>query len=111
MQMPAESISGEKIETALENLWLILQVLSSRGVPVWRIETQILPLYQGKTQANPFPGTVEVLNANLRTLTRLTGVISSDQGGDPDLAIDGDLETACTQTAPNGSLELDLGTA
>jgi hypothetical protein len=108
MKMPAELVSGEKIETALENLWLILQTLSSKGVPIWRIETQILPFYQGQIGVNPLPGTVEVLNANTRILQRLTGSYSSNQGGDPDLAFDGDLETACTQTAINGAITVDF---
>jgi hypothetical protein len=109
MKMPPELASGEKLDTALENLWLILQVLSSKGVPVWRIEAQILPLYQGEIGVSPLPGTVEVLNANLRILFRLDGTVSSDQGGQPTFAFDGDLETSMTQTAPNGSLTLDVG--
>lgn len=108
LKMPAELVSGEKIDTALENLWLILQVLSSKGVPVWRIETQILPFYQGQIGVNPLIGTVEVLNANTRILQRLTGLYSTDQAGDPEFAFDGDLETACTQTAPNGAITVDF---
>jgi hypothetical protein len=111
MKMAAELVSGEKIETALENLWLILQTLSSKGIPIWRIETQILPFYQGQIGVNPLIGTVEVLNANTRILQRLTGTYATDQGGDPDLAFDGDLETACTQTAPDGSITVDFGDA
>lgn len=108
MKMAAELVSGEKIETALENLWLVLQVLSSKGIPIWRIETQILPFYQGQIGVNPLIGTVEVLNANTRILQRLTGLYSTDQGGFPELAFDGDLETACTQTAPDGSITVDF---
>ena len=109
MRMAAELISGEKIAVALENLWLILQDLSSKGVPIWRIETQILPFYQGRAAVDPLPGTVEVLNANTRILQRLTGSYTTDQGGDADLTFDGDLQTACTQTAPNGAITIDFG--
>lgn len=108
MKMAAELVSGEKIDTALENLWLILQVLSSRGIPIWRIETQILAFYQGQVSVNPLIGTVEVLNANTRILQRLEGSYSTDQGGFPELAFDGDLDTACTQTAPNGAITVDF---
>lgn len=108
MKMAAELISGEKIETALENLWLVLQVLSSKGIPIWRIETQILPFYQGQVSVNPLIGTVEVLNANTRILQRLTGLYATDQGGTPAFAFDGDLETACTQVAPNGAITIDF---
>lgn len=108
LKMAAELVSGEKIETALENLWLILQVLSSKGIPIWKIETQILPFYQGQVGVNPLIGTVEVLNANTRILQRLTGTYATDQGGDPELAFDGDLQTAFTQVAPDGSLTVDF---
>lgn len=108
MRMAAELISGEKIETALENLWLILQVLSSKGIPIWRIETQILPFYQGQIAVNPLIGTVEVLNANTRILQRLMGSYTTDQGGTPANAFDGDLQTAFTQVAPNGTLTVDF---
>lgn len=108
MRMPPELASGEKLDSALENLWLILQVLSSKGVPVWRIETQILPFYQGLISVSPLIGTVEVLNANTRILQRLTGLYDTDQGGDPSFAFDGDLETACTQTAPDGTITVDF---
>ncbi len=108
MKMAAELVSGEKIETALENLWLILQVLSSKGIPVWKIETQILPFYQGQVGVNPLIGTVEVLNANTRILQRLTGTYATDQGGDPEFAFDGDLQTSFAQIAPDGSLTVDF---
>lgn len=111
MRMAAELVSGEKIDTALENLWLILQVLTSRGIPIWRIQTQILPFYQGQVGVDPLIGTVEVLNANTRILQRLTGLYATDQGGDPELAFDGDLQTAFTQVAPNGILTIDFENA
>lgn len=109
-KLPAAAISGELIEIGLSNLWLILQEMSSKGVPVWKIETHILPLYQGEPEVELPEGTVEVLNANLRILQRLTGVYDSGGDGFPDLAFDGDLETSCTQVAPNGSIQIDFGT-
>lgn len=111
MRLVPELISGEKLETALENLWLILQVLSSKGIPIWRIETQILPFYQGQVGVYPLIGSVEVLSVNTRILQRLTGLYSTDQGGSPELAFDGDLETAFTQVAVNGSLTVDFQNA
>lgn len=108
MKMPAELISGEKIDTALRNLWLILQDLGgNKGCPVWEIETQLRPLYQGLAEVDLLPGTVQVLNANLRTLQRLTGTYTSSEGTS-DFAFDGDLETACTQVAAAGNIELNM---
>lgn len=110
-KIPPELIGGEQIDSALRLLWTFLQGLASKGAPVWKIQTVLLPLYQGQGVVPTPVGTIEVLKANLRTLQRLSGIYSTDQGGDPDLAFDSDPQTACTQVAPNGSIEIDLGSA
>lgn len=108
-KIPAEAISGEMIQYGLENLWLILQELSSKGVPVWRIQRHVLGLYQGQAVLDLPVGTVEALNANLRTLQRLGGIYSSSEGS-PELAFDGDLETSCTQVLADGYIIVDFQT-
>lgn len=108
-KIPSELISGEKIANQLKFLWLLLQKWGQKGAPIWKIKNQILPMYQGQGTLQLEVGTVEVLNANLRTLQRLIGTVTSNQGGDPDNAEDSDVLTACTQTAPAGSLTLDMG--
>lgn len=103
-----ELISGEKIDSALAKLWVMLSAWSSRGAPIWKFNTLLEPLYQGQG-AVTMPGSViEVLNANLRTLQRLTGLSTSSEGF-PVLAFDGDLETSCTQLAAAGNIVIDFG--
>lgn len=99
-KIPSEGISGEQVTTAVQNLWLILQKLASQGVPVWRIVTQLLPLYQGQIALSTEPGTIEVLKVNLRTAQRLLGTYSSSDGtADLDAAFDGDINTSCALVA------------
>lgn len=109
-KVPVQLISGEDIDFANDNLWLWLQEQASKGVPIWKIETQLLPLYQGQAEVPTEDGTVEVLNANLRSGQRLTGTYTSSAGGTPANAFDGDLQTAFTQVSANGNLVVDFGT-
>lgn len=105
---PVEALSGEKIDVAMDCLWIILKEWQNRGCPIWKIQKQILPLYQGKVGIATDVGTIEVLNANLRVLQRQAAASITDMGGTSELALDGNLETACTQTAVDGSIILDF---
>lgn len=107
-----QQISAEYIQTAQELLYLFLSTLTNKGIALWCIEKIILPMYEAE-QTVPCPvGTVDVLNANLRTSTRLEGTADASEG-DADNAFDSDIDTECVQTAPAGwiSLELDSGTS
>jgi hypothetical protein len=65
------------IATASEALYLILSNLANRGIQLWCIQKDILPLYEAVSEI-PLPvGTVDILNANFRTLTELTGTETS----------------------------------
>lgn len=111
MKMPAELISGEKIDSALENLWLILQGLANKGAPVWRVQTLLMSLYYNQVEVRfDDPGVVRIMNANLRTMSRVPQIdATSTPDGDASLAVDSDLDTACTQTIANGNIALDFG--
>lgn len=72
-RLPPQGISSEMIVTAQESLYLILSSLANRGIQLWCIEKEILPLYEAVSQV-PLPvGTVDILNANFRTLEELNG--------------------------------------
>jgi len=102
-----QSITSEMIETAKDNLFLQLSSLGSQGVPLWCIEREILPLYVGQAVATPSRGTMDILNANFRWLSRQNGPVQySAPGGIPQYAFDGDLDTSCAQTGPNGNIEI-----
>lgn len=72
-RMPAQAITAEMQSYALESLYLLLSELANTKTPSWCIERQIYPFYEGQPVVTLDNGTVEVLNANLRTVQELTG--------------------------------------
>jgi hypothetical protein len=72
-RVPAEQITSEVISIANDMLYLILSDLANQGVPLWCIEKQIYPLYEGVQTITTTTGTVDLLNTNLRTLQQVTG--------------------------------------
>lgn len=106
-KLPAQTVTGEMISIAKEQLYMLLSALANAGAPLWCIEKYILPLYQG-VHSVPVPvGTVDVLNANLRTLQRLTGTETSSEGT-ASLAFDGDVDTATNQITAAGWIQTQL---
>jgi hypothetical protein len=103
------------IAVANEALYLILSSLANRGIQLWCIEKEILPLYEAVSEV-PLPvGTVDILNANFRTLTELQGTetsnsttVSVDFGEDTQVTNIGVLFNGAStgyvvQTSPDGS--------
>jgi hypothetical protein len=76
-RLPAQAITAEMQSYALEALYLLLSELANTKTPSWCIERQIYPFYEGQPVVTLSNGTVEVLNANLRTLQELTGATVS----------------------------------
>jgi hypothetical protein len=72
-RLPAQAITAEMQTYALDALYLLLSELANTKTPSWCIERQIYPFYEGQPVVTLSNGTVEVLNANLRTLQELTG--------------------------------------
>jgi len=72
-RVPAEQITSETISIANDMLYLLLSDLANQGVPLWCIEKQIYPLYEGVQTLTTATGTVDLLNTNLRTLQQVTG--------------------------------------
>jgi hypothetical protein len=109
-RLQPQQISSEMIDTAKDNLYLMLSSLANQGFPLWCIQREILPLYYGQA-AIPTPnGTVDILNANYRWLSRQNGVQqTSSAGGITSYAFDGDLDTSCAQNAANGNLTVYYG--
>jgi len=106
-KLAPQQITSEHIETAKDLLWLFLSTIASKGIALWAVEKQIVPLY-GYVPDVPLPvGTVDLLNANLRNLNRPTGTYSSSEGTADD-AFDADIDTACTQTAPAGYIQVQF---
>lgn len=76
-RLPAQSITPEMQEYAKDALYLLLSDLANPRAPSWCIEKQIYSLYQGQPVITLDLGTVDVLNANLRTMQELTGATVS----------------------------------
>lgn len=72
-RLPAQAITAEMQSYALETLYLLLSELANTKTPSWCIERQIYPFYEGQPVITLTNGTVEILNANLRTMQELTG--------------------------------------
>lgn len=76
-RLPAQSITPEMQDYARDALYLLLSEMASVKAPSWCVERQIYPFYEGQYAIPLDVGTVEVLNANLRTLQELTGATVS----------------------------------
>jgi hypothetical protein len=110
-QIAPQKITPEYLAIAQDLLYLLLSTIASKGIALWAQQKVILPIYDA-TQDVPAPlGTVDVLNANLRNITQLQlsapGIVyTSSAGGVAANAFDNNLTTACTQTAPNGYIQV-----
>jgi hypothetical protein len=73
-KLTAQQITAEHIDIANDQLYLFLSDLANQGAPLWCIEKQIYPLYDGVGDITMTDGTVDILNSNFRTLQPVTGV-------------------------------------
>lgn len=104
-----QEIVGEKLQIARELLFLRLSSMANKGIPLWAVEKEILPLYVGEFSVSTPRGTVNVLDLNLRRQSRVEGTASSS-AGTADNAFDDDFETVTT-TLANGYIQLQLDSA
>ena len=72
-RVPPEGISSEQIAFALDSLYLVLSALANRGLQLWCIEKDIMPLYEAQGLIEMPNGIVDILNTNLRTLQEVSG--------------------------------------
>ena len=72
-RLPAQAISAEMQDYALDSLQMMLAELANIKTPSWCIERVVLPMYQNQPVVTLPVGTVEVLNLNYRTLQLLSG--------------------------------------
>ena len=72
-KLTAQQITAEHIDIANDQLYLFLSDLANQGAPLWCIEKQIYPLYDGVGDITMTDGTVDILNSNFRTLQEVTG--------------------------------------
>jgi hypothetical protein len=108
-KLAPQQITPEYIQIAKDLLYAFLSTLGNEGIPLWAQKKMILPIYEGVQDVLLDPQVIDVLNANLRTSTRLTGIAQLSSEGDPSLAFDSNLATACVQVTPGGYIACQLG--
>jgi hypothetical protein len=72
-KLTPQQITAEYIDVANDQLYLFLSDLANQGAPLWCIEKQIYPLYDGVGDITMTDGTVDILNSNFRWLQEVTG--------------------------------------
>jgi hypothetical protein len=107
---PTSQISAEDIQTAIDEFNITLKAeYSNRGLKLWTIEQSNYGLYVGQRAYPVDVNTIDIKNANLRTVERLNSDnSSSSDGGTIEYAFDGDTSTILTQTAPDGNIVTDF---
>ncbi len=112
-RLAPQQITSEYIRVATEQLGLMLSAWANTSTPLWCQTKVILPMVQGVYQlnvANTFPGTVDILEANLRWGNQFTGSYTASSGVAAN-AFDHNPQTACAQTAPGGNITMQLTAA
>lgn len=109
----AEELTSEQQLSARESLFYLLSNLANRGIQYWAIDKTVIGLNANQYIYELPLGAVDVLNALYRKMTRPTvnstgGYINAD-GGVTVNAFDGDVDTWCQQTNPNGALGINYG--
>ena len=79
--MNMQQITSEMQDTAQKQLYLHLSQMPNRGIPLWAIDKQILPIVQGQQTVTLPVGTIDVLNGQYRLLSQNTGTESVRLGG------------------------------
>ena len=77
-KLPAEAISAEYVDIANDQLYLLLSELANMGAPLWCIEKQIIPLYDGVGDVVLDTKVVDILNSNFRQLQTVSGTDTTD---------------------------------
>lgn len=109
----SEELTSEQVYGAKQSLFFLLSNLSNLGILYWAIESKIFGLTPDTAIYELPVGSIDVLNANYRTLNRptpnATGGYTASSGVAAN-AFDGSLTTACVQSSPNGNIAVNYGT-
>lgn len=105
----AEELTSEQIYAAKQSLFFLLANLSNIGINYWAIGQKVFGLKADQFIYELPLGSIDVLNANYRTMNRPTGDVSASSGNAGN-AVDGDINTVDIQTSPNGNISINYGT-
>lgn len=76
-RLPAQAITSEMQQYALDALYLQLSNYANPRVPSWCIEQIILPMYENQPLVELPLGTEDLLNANYRKLQAVSGTVTT----------------------------------
>jgi hypothetical protein len=76
-RLPAQAITPEMQQYALDALYLQLSNYANARPPSWCIERVMLPMYQNQPIVTLPPGTEDLLNVNYRVIQPLAGITAS----------------------------------
>jgi hypothetical protein len=109
----AEELTSEQIYAAKQSLFFLLSNLSNIGINYWAIGQKVFGLKAEQFIYELPLGSIDVLNANYRTMNRptpnATGGYFSSAGGQVANAFDSDVDTKTVQTSINGNLSINYG--
>ncbi len=106
----AEELTVEQVQAAKESLYYLLSSLSNYGVNYWAINKVIVGLQPEKYEYFLPVGTVDVLNANYRTLTNISTGANSTSGTTLN-AFNGVGDLICQLSNNTGSIGIANGTS
>lgn len=105
-------LTAEMADIAKNALYFYLTNLGNHGVNLWTVERRALGVVVGQRTLNLPTGTIDILNANWRTLSRVTGgSAATSAGGTADNAFDADVDTYCQQTVADGNISYAFASA
>lgn len=108
--MLPDVIVGEKLVSAQMSSNLILSGWMNRGLNLWTLQEAMLSLIPNQNAYQLPQNVSKVQVCLLRTSARQnSGTAFSSAGGNAQNAFDGNPNTACTQTAPDGYISFDYG--
>lgn len=104
----AEELTSEQVQSAKESLYYLLSNLGNRGIQYWCINKTVIGLLPEKYVYELPVGTIDVLNANYRTVLANTNNPYSSSGVTIN-AFDGQYTNICQLTNNTGFIGIDMG--
>jgi hypothetical protein len=104
----AEELTSEQVLSARESLYYLLSNLINIGIQYWAISKKVYGLKADQYEYKLPVGGNDVLNVLYRQMQRPTGGYSASSGV-ANNAFDNDIDTVCTQSAPNGNISVNYG--
>jgi len=106
----AEELTIEQVQSAKESLFYLLSNLINQGIQYFAIKKQVIGMNANQAQYVLPVGSNDVLNALYRRMQRPTGAPFASSGNAA-LAFDNNTATSCAQTAVNGNIGINFGSA